>query len=286
MHQAKREGRNSACFFLPNMQEAANHRLSIEKGLHQALAWDEFELYYQPQFDSHGGLTGAEALLRWHHPERGMVLPGEFIAIAEETGIILEMGEWVLWTACRAIAALARQPITISVNVSPKQFKDPNFVERVQGVLYDTGADPARLRIEITESTLIDNIDQTIFRLQQLKALGISFSIDDFGTGYSSLAYLKRLPVDVIKIDQSFVRDIETDSNDAAIVETIIVMAKHLGLDVVAEGVETETMRAFLLSKGCLQFQGYLFSRPLPFHELQSRYLSTEAQPVEPDVPA
>ncbi|WP_275096034.1 putative bifunctional diguanylate cyclase/phosphodiesterase [Sedimenticola hydrogenitrophicus] len=285
MYQAKKEGRNSACFFLPNMQEAANQRLSIEKGLHQALARDEFELYYQPQLDSHGTLIGAEALLRWHHPERGAVLPGEFIKIAEETGIILEIGEWVLRAACRAISALSLYHMTISVNVSPKQFKDPNFVERVNRALNDTGADPHRLRIEITESTVIDNIEQTIVRLQQLKRLGISFSIDDFGTGYSSLAYLKRLPVDVIKIDQSFVRDIETDSNDAAIVETIIVMAKHLGLGVVAEGVETDAMRNFLLSKGCHQFQGYLFSRPLPLHALQSRYLTGQAQPVKPNVP-
>jgi diguanylate cyclase (GGDEF)-like protein len=286
MYQAKREGRNSACFFLPNMQEAANYRLSIEKGLHQALARDEFELYYQPQLDSHGVLIGAEALLRWHHPERGTVSPGEFITIAEESGIILEIGEWVLRAACRAVSALDQQQVTISVNVSPKQFKDPNFVERVNRVLDDTGADPHHLRIEITESTVIDNIEQTIVRLQQLKRLGISFSIDDFGTGYSSLAYLKRLPVDVIKIDQSFVRDIETDSNDAAIVETIIVMARHLGLGVVAEGVETESIRAFLLSKGCHQFQGYLFSRPLPFPILQSQYLTGQTRQVDPKLPA
>jgi len=277
MYQAKKEGRNSACFFLPSMQEAVSQRLSIEKGLHQALARDEFELYYQPQFDKGGELIGAEALLRWNHPKRGMISPGEFIPIAEETGIILEMGEWVLRTACRAISALAlHDGVTISVNISPKQFSDPNFSERVQAALNDTGADPMRLRIEITESTVIDNIDQTIARLQQLKVLGISFSIDDFGTGYSSLAYLKRLPVDVIKIDQSFVHDIENDISDAAIVETIIVMAQHLGLDVVAEGVETEAARKFLLAKGCHHFQGYLFSRPLTFHELQSQYLSTQ----------
>jgi len=277
MYQAKKEGRNSACFFLVSMQEAVSQRLSLEKGLHQALARDEFELYYQPQFDNGLELIGAEALLRWNHPKHGTIPPGEFIPIAEETGIILDIGEWVLRAACRDISVLSlHDGMTISVNVSPKQFSDPDFSERVQAALNDTRADPRRLRIEITESTVIDNIDQTITRLQQLKALGISFSIDDFGTGYSSLAYLKRLPVDVIKIDQSFVRDIEKNISDAAIVETIIVMAQHLGLDVVAEGVETEASRNFLLAKGCHNFQGYLFSRPIPFHELQSQYLSRQ----------
>jgi len=279
MYQAKKEGRNSACFFLVSMQEAVSQRLSLEKGLHQALARDEFELYYQPQFDNGLELIGAEALLRWNHPKHGTIPPGEFIPIAEETGIILDIGEWVLRAACRDISVLSlHDGMTISVNVSPKQFSDPDFSERVQAALNDTRADPRRLRIEITESTVIDNIDQTITRLQQLKALGISFSIDDFGTGYSSLAYLKRLPVDVIKIDQSFVRDIEKNISDAAIVETIIVMAQHLGLDVVAEGVETEASRNFLLAKGCHNFQGYLFSRPIPFHELQSQYLSRQKQ--------
>ena len=276
MYQAKKEGRNGARFFLPSMQEAVNHRLFIEKGLHLALARDEFELYYQPQFDKDGEIIGAEALLRWNHPRNGVVPPGEFIAIAEETGIILQLGEWVLREACRAISALSsQQGVTISVNVSPKQFRDPNFIGKVQAALEDAGADPHRLRIEITEGTVIDNIEQTITRLRRLKMLGISFSIDDFGTGYSSLAYLKRLPVDVIKIDQSFVRDIENDSNDAVIVETIIVMAQHLGLSVIAEGVETEAIRSFLVAKGCYHFQGYLFGRPLPFNELQDRYLTT-----------
>jgi len=271
MYSAKESGRDNTQLFLPSMQAAVDERLKIERGLRHALAHGGLELYYQPQVADDGKLIGAEALARWRHPEYGLVSPAQFICIAEETGLIYQLGDWVLRRACADLAELSVDTdLRISVNISPKQFREAGFVERVTSIVADTGAPPERLTLEITESVVIDNIEQTVERMHALKALGISFSVDDFGTGHSSLAYLKRLPLDTLKIDQSFVRDIGTDPNDAVIVETIIVMARHLGMDVIAEGVETNEALTFLRSRGCRKFQGYLFGRPGPLNALYS----------------
>ena len=211
---------------------------------------------------------GAEALVRWQHPVRGMVAPGEFIALAEETGLILSLGHWVLETACLQLVAWAERPemasLTLAVNVSAHQFRQSDFVEQVLAVLHRTGANPSRLKLELTESLLVSNVEEVISKMVALKARGVNFSLDDFGTGYSSLTYLKRLPLDQLKIDQSFVRDIHTDPNDAAIAKTIVALAHSLGLGVISEGVETAAQRDFLVQSGCHTHQGYFFSRPLP----------------------
>jgi len=282
MYSAKENGRENSCLFLPVMQAAVDQRLMIERGLRQAIANDQLELYYQPQVTADGRISGAEALVRWNHPEHGLVSPGEFIGVAEETGLIYQLGDWILRRACSELAQLSDlTAMHISVNISPKQFRESAFVDRVKAILAKTGAPPHLLTLEITESLFIDNIEQTVERMRLLKAMGISFAIDDFGTGHSSLAYLKRLPLDTLKIDQSFVRDIGTDPNDAMIVETIIVMARHLGLDVIAEGVETGEALDFLQTRGCRRFQGYLFGRPGPFNslcqQLQSRPVARAA---------
>ena len=272
MYSAKAGGRGAMQLFLPSMQQAADRRLTIERGLRRALSNGELELYYQPQFVSDERLFGAEALMRWNHPGEGLVPPSQFIQIAEETGLIIPMGDWALRRACQDLVLIEEDSdIRFSVNISPRQFREPNFVERVKTILNETGASAERLCFEITEGTVIDNIDQAVERMEQLKSLGLSFSVDDFGTGHSSLAYLKRLPLDVIKIDQSFVRDIHSDPNDAIIVQTIIAMSHHMGLDVIAEGVETPQAKEFLLSKGCDKYQGYLFGRPEPFDSLRQR---------------
>jgi diguanylate cyclase (GGDEF)-like protein/PAS domain S-box-containing protein len=285
MYQAKASGRNTVCFFDPAMQAAIAARSALEAELRQALARGEFLLHYQPQIGPGNRVIGAEALLRWRHPERGMVSPGEFIPLAEQTGIILPLGHWVLQTACAQLVAWAADPsmakLTLSVNVSERQFQQDSFVHDVQSVLRQTGADPTRLKLELTESLLVSNIEIIAKKMNTLKALGVSFSLDDFGTGYSSLSYLKRLSLDQLKIDQSFVRDVLTDPNDAAIAVTVVALARSLGLDVIAEGVETEGQREFLERNGCHAFQGYLFSRPVPSVELeafvQARHLASIA---------
>ena len=267
MYRAKDDGRNTIRFFLPSMQAAADNRLSIEKELRHALDRGELTLYFQPQVNSKGQIFGAETLARWKHPEKGFISPATFIPIAEATGLILPIGEWVLRTSCEHMKAWSDQGLDINhlaVNVSPRQFRQPNFIAQVQTILEQTGADPTMLGLELTEGMVIDNIVDTIKKMEGLKKLGIELSIDDFGTGYSSLTYLKKMPLDILKIDQSFVRDIETDSNDAAIVDTIISMAKHLDLKVIAEGVETKFELDFLEEKGCPLYQGYLFSKPVP----------------------
>ncbi len=264
MYQAKNAGRDAIRLFSRDMQEAVNRQREIEKGLRDALARGEFELYFQPQYDSWHRVIGAETLLRWHHPEHGLTTPGRFIEVAELTGLIVPIGEWILRSAC---AHLERLPpaLTLAVNVSPRQFGDPDFVAEFERILADTGADPARLKFEITEGLAMANLEHTIDTMQRLRELGVSFSIDDFGTGYSSLNYLHRLPVDELKIDQSFVRDISASAENAVIVDTIIVMAQQLKLAVVAEGIETEAELDYLRARRCDRFQGYYFSHPLPF---------------------
>jgi len=258
MYRAKEEGRNTVCFYNPEMQQEADNRLLLEKELRMAISGGQFEVYFQPQVNCQGALVSAEALVRWLHPERGMVSPAEFIPIAEETGLILELGAWILKDACEFT-----RDCPIAVNISPMEFRQPDFVSRVTQTLRETGADASKLMIELTEGIVIENIGDTISKMSALKEMGIRISIDDFGTGYSSLAYLKLLPLDQLKINNEFVRDINIDPNGAVIVDTIISMARHLGLDVVAEGVETREQLEFLKDKGCQIVQGYYFSIPL-----------------------
>jgi len=273
MYRAKASGRNMIRFFDPSMQAAVEERAALEADLRYALEHEQFELYYQPQVDQCGQVVGAEALLRWAHHARGMVSPAHFIPLAEDTGLILPIGHWVLQTACERLLVWEDMPalaqITLAVNISARQFRHAGFVDDIAEVLSRSGVKPGRLKLEITESMMLDDIEGTIQRLARLKALGVSLSIDDFGTGYSSLSYLKRLPLDQLKIDQSFVRDLTDDPNDAVIVQAIIAMAQRLGLDIIAEGVETEAQRQFLLEHGCNRFQGYLFSRPLPLGDFE-----------------
>jgi EAL domain-containing protein (putative c-di-GMP-specific phosphodiesterase class I) len=224
-------------------------------------------LHYQAQVEGEGRLVGAEALVRWQHPQRGLIAPAEFIPIAEETGLIIPLGDWVLRSACRQLALWAKSTVmaglSIAVNISAKQIQQPDFVAQVLEILRQTGASPHRLKLELTESLLVDNVQDIIEKMVALRASGIGFSLDDFGTGYSSLSYLKRLPLEQFKIDQSFVRDVLSDSNDASIARTIVALAQSLGLGVIAEGVETVDQRNFLARSGCNSYQGFLFSRPL-----------------------
>ena len=268
MYQSKAVGRNTLHFFDPAMQAMVTARAALEVELREAVSQQRFILHYQPQVDGDGRPTGVEALIRWQHPQRGMVSPAEFISLAEDTGLILSLGNWVLETACTQLARWAEQPqmahLTMAVNVSARQFRNKDFVGQVMAALDHSGADPHRLKMELTESLLLDGVEETIEKMNTLKAMGMSFSLDDFGTGYSSLAYLKRLPLSQMKIDQSFVRDILTDPHDAAICRTVIALAQSLGLAVIAEGVESEAQRDFLAGQGCRAYQGYLFGRPLP----------------------
>jgi diguanylate cyclase (GGDEF)-like protein/PAS domain S-box-containing protein len=267
MYKSKNSGRNTIRFFDPAMQSVVMKRAALEKDLHEGIQENQFSLYYQAQIVG-GQLTGSEVLLRWKHPLRGMVSPADFIPLAEEIGVILPLGLWVLETACTQLALWASHPkmahLTIAVNVSPLQFRQNDFVDQVLTVINSTGANPHRLKLELTEGLLVDNVQNVIEKMVALKTQGVGFSLDDFGTGYSSLAYLKQLPLDQLKIDQSFVRDVLTDPNDAAIAKTIVALAQSLGLGVIAEGVETAAQRDFLASSGCNAYQGYFFSRPLP----------------------
>ncbi|WP_434782923.1 putative bifunctional diguanylate cyclase/phosphodiesterase [Ferrovum myxofaciens] len=275
MYQAKASGRNTLRFFDPAMQIELEERTALMEDLRQALPLQQLRLYHQIQVNERG-VVGSEVLLRWQHPVRGLISPMEFIPLAEETGLIVPIGAWVLHMACVQLKAWQVDPLTrhlrIAVNVSARQFSQPNFVEQVLEVLKDTGVNPLKLglELELTESLVLNDIDDSIGKMQALRSIGIRFSLDDFGTGQSSLSYLKRLPLDQIKIDQSFVRDIATDPNDAAIVRTIIGMAENLGLKVIAEGVETEQQREFLERNGCHAHQGYLFGKPVPIDEFQN----------------
>jgi diguanylate cyclase (GGDEF)-like protein len=274
MYQSKVAGRNALHFFDPEMQVIVNERAALETDLRDAVRQQQFVLYYQAQVVGDGSLTGAEALVRWKHPQRGLVSPGEFIPLAEETNLILPLGRWVLETACAQLAHWAEHPntahLTMAVNISARQLHQTDFVETVQAVLSRTGANPKRLKLELTESLLVSNVETTIVKMVALKAQGVGFSLDDFGTGYSSLSYLKRLPLDQLKIDRDFVKDILSDPNDAAIAKMVVALAGSLGLAVIAEGVETEAQRDFLARLGCHAYQGYMFGRPLPLDEFEA----------------
>lgn len=273
MYQAKQAGRNAIRFFDRNMQAMVSRRAKLEATLRQGLGKNEFLLYYQPQFDRDDRLSGVEALLRWQHPQRGLVLPTEFIPIAEETGLILPLGHWVLETACAQLAAWAARPerahLTMAINVSPLEFQHADFERQMLSLIGKTGVNPNLLKLELTETMLVHDVEATIAKMTSLKAYGLRFCLDDFGAGFSSLSCVKRLPLDQLKIDQSFVRDVLTDPGDAAVANTIIALGKSLGIGVIAEGVETEEQREFLARNGCHAFQGYLFSRPLPLEAFE-----------------
>jgi len=270
LYQVKAGGRNGMAFFEQAMQVAASERLSVESELRQALVKNEFRLFYQPQFDAQlQRIIGAEALIRWQHPEKGMTGPLSFIHVLEESGMILDVGNWVLLEACKLIARLLDQSqinadqFSLSVNISPRQFRQPDFVERVDSAISNLNIPPSCLKLEITENIVIQNVNDTIAKMLELREMGVRFAIDDFGTGYSSLSYLKRLPLDQLKIDQSFVRDCTRDPNDAEIIRAIIAMARNLSLELIAEGVETAEQLAFLQEQSCHAYQGYLFSPPI-----------------------
>ena len=277
MYQAKKAGRNTVRFFDPEMQDKVNAHAQMEGELRNAILNREFLLFYQVQVDEDGHAVGAEALVRWNHPVRGYIFPGEFIPLAEETGLIVQIGDQVLDMACAQISLWQERGVSnripLSVNVSLKQFQRSNFVDVVRAKLEKHQVDPALLKLELTESVLLEHMDEALSTMKQLKALGVHFALDDFGTGYSSLQYLKQLPLDQLKIDQSFVMDLVSDKNDQAIVFTIIVMAQSLGLDVIAEGVEMEEQRNTLLQHGCKHFQGYLFGKPMPLKEFEASIL-------------
>jgi diguanylate cyclase (GGDEF)-like protein len=267
MYVAKESGRNNYKFFSQEMNHRAVERMSLETSLRRALERKEFSLVYQPQIDVKNGLiTGMEALLRWNHPEKGFVSPGKFIPIAEETGLIIPIGEWVLRTACKHAKSLidAGFPaMRMAVNISGCQFKQSNLAKLVRQTLEETGLSPFNLEIELTESILMESADCAVNMLKELKAIGVTLAIDDFGTGYSSLTYLKHFPINRLKIDQLFIRDIITNSDDASIAEAIIAMAGSLNMDVIAEGVETREQVEFLESRNCHEMQGFYFSRPV-----------------------
>jgi predicted signal transduction protein with EAL and GGDEF domain len=271
LYRAKDSGRNTTQMFHNSMQKTASERLRMETDLRLALSRGEFSVHYQPQVDARGNrIVGAEALVRWQHPQLGAQSPTEFIKVLEDSGLILEVGTWILDEACGTFAQLIAEglvdPLNFSlcVNISPRQFRQNDFVERVERCLRTHQLPFTLLKLEITEGIVIQNLDDTISKMRRLKKLGVSFAMDDFGTGYSSLTYLKRLPVDALKIDQSFVRDATHDPNDAEIIRAIVAMARSLNLEVIAEGVETPEQLAFLQGLGCHLYQGYLHSRPLP----------------------
>ncbi|APX94914.1 hypothetical protein BWR19_05755 [Halomonas sp. 1513] len=276
LYDVKHRGRNAVSMFNPQLQAQANARAWLESNILAGIETQEFIPYFQPKMDRAGRCVGAEALVRWLHHEQGIISPGEFIPIAEETGLIGALGRTVLRKVCEQMADWAARGIlgdmVISVNVSARQFHERCFVDDVIAIINETGIDPARLQLEVTETLLLEDIEQTVAKMNILRRLDISFALDDFGTGYSSLAYLKQLPLDVLKIDQSFVHNLPNDSDDVAIVQTIIALAHSLGLEVLAEGVETVEIQDFLMQEHCAVFQGYLFSRPLPAGDLE-RYL-------------
>ena len=279
MYEAKAGGRNTLRFFDPAMQAAVNARLHLEADMRQGLERGEFSVHYQPVVDERARLVGAEVLLRWRHPARGMVSPAEFIPLAEQSGLILPLGAWVLKTACQQLTRWAAYPelagLSIAVNVSASQLHQKTFVSDVLRELKQTGANPRNLKLELTESMLVNDVDTITAQMTELKAVGVSFSLDDFGTGYSSLSYLKRLPFDQLKIDQCFVKNIFTDPNDAAIAKMVVALGISMGLNVIAEGVEYEEQREYLSGIGCDNYQGYLFSKPLPLTEFEAFFVKS-----------
>ncbi|NMM81513.1 diguanylate cyclase [Acidovorax sp. SRB_14] len=286
MYQAKNTGRNGFCFFDPALQARLEHRMSLQDALHGAIDAGQLQLHFQVQVNAQRQATGAEVLLRWTHPHFGSVSPAQFIPVAEESGLIVPLGEWVLQQACMQLkrweSHASTQALVLAVNVSARQFAHPNFLVQVQNALAHTTANPARLVLELTESLMLHDIADTIHKMQTLRRQGVRFALDDFGTGYSSLTHLKRLPLHQLKIDGSFVQDIVTEPSDAAIVQTIIGMADNLGLDVIAEGVETEDQRQALLHLGCPLFQGYLLSRPLPLAQFEHWLAHHASVPTAP----
>lgn len=274
MYRAKEAGRNTLKFFLPSMQQAAEERLKVLGDLRQGIEQSEFLAYFQPQFDAGRAVIGAEILIRWQHPERGLILPNEFIPLAEESGLILKLGDYVLETALESLrdwlsAGKVSPSFRVSVNISPQQFKQANFVHNIEYRIGNAGLEPMGLTLEVTEGMLLDDTASAVKKILALKKIGVRFAIDDFGTGYSSLAYLKSLPVDEVKIDRSFVRNAIQNDKDAALVETIVNLASRLNLDTVAEGVDTKELYEYLKQLGCNAYQGYLFSKPLPQEDFQ-----------------
>jgi diguanylate cyclase (GGDEF)-like protein/PAS domain S-box-containing protein len=289
MYQAKAAGRNAVRFFDPEMQAVATANAALAADLRQAWRENTLRIEYQPQVSEHG-MVGVEALLRWEHPTRGVVHPAQFIPTAEETSLIIPIGHWVLEAACAQLALWAQRPerqhLSIAVNVSVRQFRHPDFVNEVMTAVRKAGVPPGRLKLELTESLLADGLDVTVAKMRNLKDMGVGLSVDDFGIGYSSLSYLKRLPLDELKIDREFVKDILTDANDAAIARTIIGLGHSLGLEVIAEGVETAAQRDFLALQGCRHYQGYLYARPLPIEQLEAfidRALAAGAAGLTPE---
>ena len=284
MYQVKARRGNALCFFDPKMQTAINDRAQLEADLRQALVAQQLVLHYQPQATLQGDVIGAECLLRWQHPQRGMVPPGQFIAVAEESDLILHIGQWVLHSACTQLARWQEQPqwahLQLSVNVSARQFRQSDFVHQVIETLQVTGARAHLLTLELTESLVLDNVEDAIDKMHQLRTKGVRFSVDDFGTGYSSLAYLTRLPLHQLKIDQSFVRNLGARATDDVVVQTIIGMGRNLDLEVIAEGVETEAQKAILAGHGCDLYQGYLLARPMPVADFE-RSLGGPAAPPQ-----
>jgi diguanylate cyclase (GGDEF)-like protein/PAS domain S-box-containing protein len=285
MYQAKSSGRNVLRFFNPEMQATIIAREAMKEAIHQALKKGQFVLYYQSQVSNNRQITGAEALIRWQHPQRGLISPDDFIPLAEENDLILQIGNWVLETACNQLKMWANsqhtQHLQLAVNVSARQFRHPDFVAQVIYMVNHNGIKPEQLKLELTESLVLENLEQTIEKIKALRKTGIQFSMDDFGTGYSSLSNLKKLPIEQLKIDQSFVRDISTDPDDAVIVQTIIAMAKNLGLKIIAEGVETEAQYQFLELHGCQNFQGYLFSKAVPIEQFEVLIMDSIANKLQ-----
>lgn len=272
MYRAKETGKNSIHFFHPAIQEAADFRAQIENELRKALDDEEFELYFQPQIDSNNQIIGAEALIRWQHPTRGTVLPNEFITIAEESALIIDIGNWVIESACKHLANWSTKngesPL-LSINISPRQFRQSDFISNIDHTLNRYKIDHNKLMIELTETILFEDIDDTISKMHAIRSLGVRFSVDSFGSGYSSIAYLQKLPLEQLKIDQNLTKNIDQNTNNAAIVETIITMGRNLNLNVVAKGIETEAELNFLKHKNCHQFQGYYFYKPLPANQFK-----------------
>jgi EAL domain-containing protein (putative c-di-GMP-specific phosphodiesterase class I) len=272
MSKAKEAGRNTIRFFSPELQANVNARVLLENELHRAIKEEEFELYFQPQVRE-GRLIGSEALIRWNHPQHGVLAPAAFIGLAEETGLILPLGDWGFANACEHVAAWAGRnrsgDAPVAVNISGRQFGRPDFVERVLATLDLTGANPASIKLELMETSLIKDFQDAVAKMTELKSHGLKFSVDDFGTGYSSLAYLKSLPLDQLKIDRAFVKDILVDGPSGAIAQAIISLGHSMGFSVIAEGVETEEQRDFLIGLGCDCFQGFLYSRPVPADEFE-----------------